>query len=108
MDRMRFALAIVLSAVVLIAAAAEFVMVKQAATATFAILSVMCLVDFIGGIAVSVRVSRRMRTVGKVEAPRRVAEPAHFIPEVSPLSREAPPSSHAVSPHPPDSSHPTS
>jgi hypothetical protein len=96
-----------LSALVFIGAAAEFIMVKQAATSPYAILGVMCLVDFVGGIAVSVRVSRRVRNAEKVEAPRHVSEPAHFLPEVSPLSRETPPSSHAASSHPSDPSHPT-
>jgi hypothetical protein len=88
-----------LSALIVIGAGAEFVVVKEAGTSTFAILGVMCVVDFIGGIAVSVRVSRRaLRPIDKVqparqaEAPRPApaAEPTHFLPEVSPLGRDAP------------------
>jgi hypothetical protein len=96
-----------LSFLVFFGAAAEFVTVKEAATSPFAILGVMCLVDVIGGIAVSVRVSRRLRAVEKPAAPRYVSEPPHFLPEVSPLSRDVPSPSHAASPHPSDPLHPT-
>jgi hypothetical protein len=91
-----------LSLIVLGAAGAEFALLKQASTPTFAMLCVMCLVEFIGGIFISARSSRVPREVAAVaavaparaadeaparaaEPPARAAEPAHFLPNVSPL-----------------------
>ena len=86
-----------LSIIVLGAAVAELVLVKDAATSTLAMLCVMCLAEVIGGIAISVRVSRLPREVAVVapahaataaavfEPPPRAAEPTHFLPDVSPL-----------------------
>jgi hypothetical protein len=93
-----------LSLIVLGAAVAEFALLKEASTPTFAVLCVMCLVEFIGGIAISARASRLPREVAAVatvaptrstEPPPRSAEPTHFLPNVSPL-RDA---------HPTDRSH---
>jgi hypothetical protein len=109
-----------LSIIVLGGAVAEFVMVKNAATATLAAFCIMCLADVIGGIAISVRVSRFARGTAAVapgwaaavppprtaepparafEPPPRPAEPTHFLPDASPL-RDA----HSAS-HPPNRSH---
>jgi hypothetical protein len=77
-----------LSTLVLIAAAAEFAMVAKVANSTFAVLCVICLVDMIAGIAISVRVSRRVAAVDRAEAPRQppssyhVAEVPHPAPTV--------------------------
>jgi hypothetical protein len=109
-----------LSIIVLGVAVGEFVMVKNAASATLAAFSVMCLADLIGGIAISVRVSRLARGIAAVapqrtvpepaprtaepparafEPPPRPAEPTHFLPDVSPL-RDAHSSSHPANrPH---------
>jgi hypothetical protein len=53
----------VLSLLVLGGAAAEFLLVQQAANSTFAILTVICFVDFIAGLSIRLRVSRRERQI---------------------------------------------
>jgi hypothetical protein len=53
----------VLSLLVFGGAAAEFLLVRQAANSTFAILTVICFVDFIAGLSIRLRVSRRERQI---------------------------------------------
>ena len=45
-------------------AVAEFLLVRQAANSTFAILVVICFVDLIAGLSIRLRVSRRERQIG--------------------------------------------
>lgn len=56
-----------LSTLVFIAALVEFLLVRQAASSTFAILLVICLVDVIGGYSVSIRSAHRDMTVERTE-----------------------------------------
>ena len=68
-----------LSFLVLVGMVAEFVMVRQAATSTFAVLCAVSLVDAVGGIVISIRVGRHLRSVealGSAPAPLRPV-PAH-------------------------------
>ena len=53
----------VLSLLVFGGAAAEFLLVQQAANSTFAILTVICFVDLIAGLFIRLRVSRRERQI---------------------------------------------
>jgi hypothetical protein len=53
----------VLSLLVFGGAAAEFLLVRQAANSTFAILTVICFVDLIAGLFIRLRVSRRERQI---------------------------------------------
>ena len=53
----------VLSLLVFGGAAAEFLLVRQAAHSTFAILTVICFVDLIAGLFIRLRVSRRERQI---------------------------------------------
>jgi uncharacterized ion transporter superfamily protein YfcC len=48
-----------LSTLVFVAALIEFLLVDRAATSTFALLVLICLVDVIGGYTVSIRTARR-------------------------------------------------
>jgi hypothetical protein len=76
-----------LSVLVFIAAVGEFVMVGQAATSTFAVLCAICLVDAIGGIAISVRVGRRVVASGDIassHASQQLAEPSESPHPVEP------------------------
>jgi hypothetical protein len=57
-----------LSMLVFLAALAEFLLVKQAATSTFAIITAICLVDLAEGLAISGRAARHRRTVERLEA----------------------------------------
>jgi hypothetical protein len=56
-----------LSTVLFIAALIEFLLVGKAATSTFFILLVICLVDVIGGYTVSIRSAQRAYSVEKAE-----------------------------------------
>ncbi len=56
-----------LSTVLFIAVLIEFLLVSRAATSTFVILMVICLVDVIGGYTVSIRSAQRAYSVEKVE-----------------------------------------
>ncbi len=58
-----------LSFLVLAAAAAELVLVPKAATSTFVLLTAICLVDFLGGLAGARGAARRRRLI-QAEAPR--------------------------------------
>ncbi len=58
----------ILSFVVFVAALAEFIIVKQAATPTFLLVLVICLVDVIGGFSVSIRTAQRDLALGSVDA----------------------------------------
>ncbi len=102
-----------LSTLVFAGAVAEFVMVKEAANSTFALLCAICLVDVLGGIAISIRVRRSLRAVAVVshvaaphhEPDYRAPPPPRVEPEVL---RPSPPTAH----HdpdilPPDPSRPT-
>jgi hypothetical protein len=53
-----------LSTLVFIAALVEFLLVPKAATATFLILTLLCLIDVVAGYSISIRVARRDLTVG--------------------------------------------
>jgi steroid 5-alpha reductase family enzyme len=55
----------ILSLLVFGAAVAEFLLVQQAANATFAILVVICFVDVIAGLSIRFRVSRRERDLAE-------------------------------------------
>lgn len=57
----------VLSIAVLVAALAELVMIEQAATATFLILVVICLIDVIASFGLSTRAARRRLPPGRRE-----------------------------------------
>jgi hypothetical protein len=48
-----------LSFVVFVVALGEFLMVKQAATSTFLLLLVICIVDVVGGFSISIRAATR-------------------------------------------------
>ena len=54
----------ILSTGVFIVALIEFLLVKQAGTAVFLILTVMCLIDVVAGYSVSIRSARRDLNVG--------------------------------------------
>jgi hypothetical protein len=71
-----------LSTLVFAGAVAELVMVKEAATSTFAILCAICLVDVVGGIAISIRVRRRLRAVIMAEPAVASAPPSRAEPEI--------------------------
>ena len=66
----------VLSLFVFGGAAAEFLLVQQAANSTFAILTVICFVDFIAGLFIRLRISRRERQIAAdyADAHARAAE----------------------------------
>lgn len=57
----------ILSFIVFVAALAEFIMVKQAATSTFLLLLVICFVDMVGGFSISIRTAQRDLALGQVE-----------------------------------------
>lgn len=57
----------ILSFIVFVAALAEFIMVKQAATPTFLLLLVICFVDVVGGFSISIRTAQRDLALGQVE-----------------------------------------
>jgi hypothetical protein len=57
----------ILSFIVFVAALAEFIMVKQAATSTFLLLLVICFVDVVGGFSISIRTAQRDLALGQVE-----------------------------------------
>ena len=57
----------ILSFIVFVAALAEFIMVKQAATSTFLLLLVICFVDVVGGFSISIRTAQRDLALGHVE-----------------------------------------
>ena len=50
--------------VVFIAVLVEFLMVKQAATSTFFLILVACLIDVIAGYTIGIRVARRDLSIG--------------------------------------------
>jgi hypothetical protein len=66
----------VLSFLVFAGAAAEFLMVQQAANSTFAIMTAICFVDLIAGLFIRLRVSRRERALAAdfADAHARAAE----------------------------------
>jgi len=57
----------ILSFIVFVAALAEFIMVKQAATSTFLLLLVICFVDVVGGFSISIRTAQRDLALGQVD-----------------------------------------
>jgi hypothetical protein len=56
-----------LSTVLFIAVLIEFLLVGRAATSTFVILMIICMIDVIGGYTVSIRSAQRAYSVEKVE-----------------------------------------
>ncbi|HEX2215981.1 MAG TPA: hypothetical protein VHG27_04710 [Xanthobacteraceae bacterium] len=56
-----------LSTLVFIVALVEFLLVRQAATSTFALLILICLVDVIAGFSVSIRTARRDFSVERAD-----------------------------------------
>jgi hypothetical protein len=54
----------ILSFVVFVAALAEFIMVRQAATPTYLLLLVICFVDVVGGFSISIRTAQRDLALG--------------------------------------------
>jgi hypothetical protein len=58
----------VLSTLVFLVAVTEFVLVKEAATSTFAVITAICLVDLAEGLAISGRTARHRRTIERLEA----------------------------------------
>ncbi len=85
-----------LSIVVLAIAGAEFLMVKQAATSTFALLGVICLFDFLSGLAIRVRTARRaqrfeQRSEQPIERPHeRPVEKVERVERVEPVATDHP------------------
>ncbi|HEX9322854.1 MAG TPA: hypothetical protein VF913_12125 [Xanthobacteraceae bacterium] len=57
-----------LSMLVFLGALAEFLLVKEAATSTFAVITAICLVDLAEGLAISGRAARHRRTIERLEA----------------------------------------
>jgi hypothetical protein len=57
-----------LSMLVFLVAVAEFLLVKEAATSTFAVIAAVCLVDLAEGLAISGRAARHRRTIERLEA----------------------------------------
>jgi hypothetical protein len=57
-----------LSMLVFIGALAEFLLVKEAATSTFAVITAICLVDLAEGLAISGRAARHRRVIERLEA----------------------------------------
>ena len=53
-----------LSFVIFVVAAGEFIMVQQAATSTFLLLVVLCVVDVVGGFSISIRPAQRDLAIG--------------------------------------------
>ena len=66
----------VLSFLVFAGAAAEFLMVQQAANSTFAIMTTICFIDLLAGLFIRLRVSRRERQIAAdfADAHARAAE----------------------------------
>jgi len=62
-----------LSMLVLFAAIAEFLLVKEAANSIFALITAICLVDLAAGLAISGRAVRHRRAIERLEA--RAPEP---------------------------------
>ena len=56
-----------LSTLLFVAALMEFLLVKQAATATFFLLMVVCFVDVVGGYTISIRSAQRSMQIDGVE-----------------------------------------
>ena len=54
-----------LSMLVFIAALVEFVLVREAGTATFALIVALCLIDVVAGFSVSIRTAHRDVSVGR-------------------------------------------
>src|SRR5207248_6302985 len=81
-----------LSVVVLAIAAAEFVMVRQAATSTFALLGAICLFDFLSGLAIRVRAaSRAQRFERRIEQPTgRPIEKVESVDSREPVASDHP------------------
>jgi hypothetical protein len=81
-----------LSIVVLAIAVAELVMVKQAATSTFALLGAICLVDFLSGLAIRVRAaSRAQRFERRIEQPTgRPVEKVERVDSREPVATDHP------------------
>lgn len=57
----------ILSFIVFVAALAEFLLVKQAATSTFLLLLTICFVDVVGGFSISIRTAQRDLALGNVD-----------------------------------------
>jgi hypothetical protein len=70
-----------LSVLVFAGVVAEFVLVDRAATSTFAVLGAICLVDAVGGIAISVRLRRNTRAI---ERPIQQSMPVSSPPQPEP------------------------
>ena len=70
-----------LSVLVFAGVVAEFVLVERAATSTFAVLGAICLVDAVGGIAISVRLKRNARAI---ERPVQQSVPVALSPQPEP------------------------
>src|SRR5260370_41494429 len=66
-----------LSMLVFLAALAEFLLVKEAATSTFAVITAICLVDLAEGLAISGRAARHRRIIPPLQAPAPRAAKAH-------------------------------
>ena len=90
-----------LSVLVFLGMVAEFVMVGKAATSTFAVLCGVSLVDALGGIVVSIRVKRRLRSleaVGWSPSPPPQPVPAHPPSQPPETSRPARPAFEPAAP----------
>ncbi|MGA2124626.1 MAG: hypothetical protein ABSG76_00610 [Xanthobacteraceae bacterium] len=74
-----------LSVLVFLGMVAEFVMVGKAATSTFAVLCGVSLVDAVGGIVVSIRVGRRLRSLEPIGPSPAPPQPAPSHPPSQPL-----------------------
>ena len=57
-----------LSMLVFLGAIVEFLLVKEAATSTFAVITAVCLVDLAEGLAISGRAARHRRIIQRLEA----------------------------------------
>lgn len=73
-----------LSALILLVALAEFLMVPQAATSTFALMLCIMLLDVVAGITASMRAPRRVKAAKPAPAPAPAQAPAAATAPVTP------------------------
>ena len=79
-----------LSVLVFLGMVVEFVMVGKAATSTFAVLCGVSLVDALGGIVVSIRVGRRLRSLEAIGSSPSPPQHGHDHPPSQPLESSQP------------------
>ncbi len=79
-----------LSALIMLVALAEFLMVQQAATSTFALMLCIMLLDVVAGITASMRAPRRVKVAKPAPTPAKAPPPADPTP-VAPAPLASPP-----------------